>query len=586
MKIKLLLTILLLPVAFATAQVKIKINKSIQYQKIEGFGGNIEYYGNSERTGSPIISDKHANDIVNDLGATIFRHLIDGSMEIKNDNDDPFNTDLSKYNIRKPDNATQCEGNVHFALDAAASSFKKVRALAEKNTDKALLYTTVFSPQAWTKYINCVIGNDPLWNRMATDEEEILKGGTDGVGPAKTKDFKDEFAEFCYAYMKLMDGQGLKVDAFSIQNEPVFPEPYSSCVYSPESYAAVFKRVGKRLRDNGYASKMIFTEDIGDLGRYNLFVKPIVNDPLSVTFADIAAVHGYASNGITAGSTDANLWRSLDKVSRQKSLPNTQRSFWQTETSGYKNHWDIAISIYTGLKFGKLNAWMHHQLFTNGGLLDEGKDTKNFQYYGCKHFFKYVKQGSISVDALPTEDKILATAFQDDKRKTLSVVLINADTVNEKSVQLELVQTNGVPTTYTMYLTTKETATTANAQNLCVNKGTVNAGATFKIPAKGIVTLVGEGSLPEMPTSNEEATTNETSQELMVYPNPSAGQITLRFANSTKEKIEIMDAQLKTVNSEIVDFSNETADLDISHLSNGIYYLKVKNQVKKVVINK
>ena len=246
-----------------------------------------------------------------------------------------------------------------------------------------------------------------------------------------------------------------------------------------------------------------------------------MNDPISATFADIAAVHSYGSNGITAGSTDANLWKSLDKVSRQKSPVNTQRSFWQTETSGYTSHWDNAISIYTGLKYGKLNAWMHHQLFTNGGLLDEGKDSKNFQYYGCKHFFKYVKQGSISVDAAPSEESVLATAFQDDKRKTLSVVLINADTINEKSVQLELIQTNGIPNKYTMFLTTKESETTTNAKNLCVNKGIVNAGATFKIPARGIVTLVGEGSLPEMPTANEENYLIETTQQLMVYPNPS-----------------------------------------------------------------
>ena len=100
---------------------------------------------------------------------------------------------------------------------------------------------------------------------------------------------------------------------------------------------------------------------------------------MSNTFADIAAVHAYAANGITAGSTDASLWKSLDKVSRQRAPVGTERSFWQTETSGYVDHWDIAISIYTGLKYGKLNAWMHHQLFTNGGLLDEGKDTRNFQ---------------------------------------------------------------------------------------------------------------------------------------------------------------------------------------------------------------
>jgi len=72
-----------------------------------------------------------------------------------------------------------------------------------------------------------------------------------------------------------------------------------------------------------------------------------------------------------------------------------------------------------------------------------------------------------------------------------------------------------------MYLTTKETATTANAKNLCVNKGNVSAGSSFKIPARGIVTLVGTGSLPEILTANDEETVSGKNFQLNVYPNPS-----------------------------------------------------------------
>ncbi|HEX8546104.1 MAG TPA: hypothetical protein VF691_04025, partial [Cytophagaceae bacterium] len=230
------------------AQVNVTIDKRTQFQTVEGFGGNIEYYTSSDRSQDAVISDKHANDIVNDLGATIFRHLIDGSMEIVNDNNDPSNTDLTKYNIRRPANTEACQGNVHYPLDVAASSFKKVKSLVAANTDTAKLYTTVFSPQYWTKYVSCIFGLDGVWNRMATDEEEKAKGGTLGVGGVK--DFKDEFAEFSYAYMKLMENQGVKVDAYSIQNEPAFPEPYSSCVYEAASYGAVFKRVGQKFRAN------------------------------------------------------------------------------------------------------------------------------------------------------------------------------------------------------------------------------------------------------------------------------------------------------------------------------------------------
>ena len=559
------------------AQSIITIDKTIQYQKIEGFGGNIENYDdNIRQTNEMVLTDRDADILVNDLGCTIFRHLIDGSFEPVNDNNNPLVADFSKFYNRRPYDIDGCLGNVHYPLDIAAGSYKKLKNLIGTNGDTSKIFTTVFSPQSWTKYVNCVMGMDPIWNRMATNEEELAKGGTDGVGGVK--DFKAEFGEFCFVYFKKMKDLGINVDAFSIQNEPAFPEPYSSCVYSAESYAAVFKTVGLRLRDEGYKPRMIFTEDIGDLGRYNTFVKLITKDPISSTFADIAAVHSYAANGITAGSTDANLWRSLDKVSRQSSLPNKPRPFWQTETSGYRDHHDVGIAIYTALKYGKVNAWMTHKY--NSYLANFDKPSINLEYYGHKHYFKYIRQGAVSVDIVSTDDKLLVTAFQHSKHKTLSIQIINADTVNTKEFKLEQKTVNGNPSTYKIFLTTPD------GQNFCKDKGNTNASSVIKIPAKSIITLVGENSISELPTSNEEATTNETAQELMVYPNPSGGQITLRFANSTKEQIEIMDAQLKTVKSEIVDFSNETADLDISHLSNGIYYLKVKNQVKKVVINK
>ncbi|HEX8548515.1 MAG TPA: T9SS type A sorting domain-containing protein, partial [Cytophagaceae bacterium] len=330
----------------------------------------------------------------------------------------------------------------------------------------------------------------------------------------------------------------------------------------------------------------IFTEDIGDIGRYQQFVRTIVSDPVSITFSDIAAVHSYGANGITAGSNDALLWQSLNSTSRTRSYGAKPRSFWQTETSGYKDHWDIAVAIYTALKYGQVNAWMHHQLFTNGGLLDEGNDYRNFQYYGCKHFFKFVKQGSKSVSAKASEESVLSTAFQDDKRKTLTVVLINADTVNSKTAKLSFLQTNGLPSNFTMFVTTKETETTTNAVNLCKNIGTIASTATITLPARGIVTLVGENSMPEIISSNEEAI--ETNSALIVYPNPSneGFYIENNRLDGRESIVTIFNLQGKEVKK--VSFTNEGQDfyLNNGNLENGVYLVKCNNQFQRLLIKK
>ena len=87
----------LLFATIVSAQVTITIDKAKQYQKIEGFGGLAQE--SYEWGSSTNMSDKFADDMVNDLGCTIFRHIIDGGFESVNDNNDPNNADLSKFRM-------------------------------------------------------------------------------------------------------------------------------------------------------------------------------------------------------------------------------------------------------------------------------------------------------------------------------------------------------------------------------------------------------------------------------------------------------------------------------------------------------
>ena len=563
----------------ALAQVTITIDKTKQYQKIEGFGGMAQE--GYEWGPSNTMSDKFADDMVNDLGCTIFRHIIDGGLEPNNDNNDPNNTDLSKFNLGAESDG--CKSNAHMTLNSTIPTLKKLRTLVEKNGEKAQFYTTVFSPPAWTKYIGCVWGTDEIWNRMATDEEELAKGGTNGAdGKGGPKDFKNEFAEFCYAYLQIMKNNGVVVDAFSIQNELLFPQPYSSCVYSPESYAATFKTTGQYLRKKGFNTRMMFTEDIGDLGRYNLYVRPITRDIVSKEFADIAAIHSYSANAVSPGSTDASLWTSLDKVSRQG---NANRAFWQTETSGYSNDYAGAISIstaiFTGLKYGKLNAWMFHGLShpteIEGLVLKTGKTDR---YYACKHYFKYVRPGSINVDITTTDETLLSLAFQNNEKKTLTVVLTNVGN-SEKTISLKTIQGTGVPTSYKMYMTKNSTVR-------CADQGNVTANSSIKMPANSIVTLVGDNSLAEIPTANEDVVAMKETLKLQVYPNPSQGGFYIQGNNAGLGMVQIELLNLQGIEIQNVNYPNDGKEMYINadNLANGIYMLKYNNQYQKIVINK
>jgi len=73
-------------------------------------------------------------------------------------------------------------------------------------------------------------------------------------------------------------------------------------------------------------------------------------------------------------------------------------------------------------------------------------------------------------------------------------------------------------------------------------------------------------------------------EEIILKPNPSSGNFTVYFGtNKNYKTIEIFDVSLQLVYSREV--CDTKAEIDLSHLSNGIYYLRADNIYKKIVKN-
>jgi len=86
--------------------------------------------------------------------------------------------------------------------------------------------------------------------------------------------------------------------------------------------------------------------------------------------------------------------------------------------------------------------------------------------------------------------------------------------------------------------------------------------------------------------SNQDFATNT----IVVYPNPSKGLFTLSYGNFKPQQIEIYDVTGKNIlsvdNSKLTE--NQT-ELNLSHVSNGIYFIKISNEngqtVKRIIKN-
>jgi len=113
-----------------------------------------------------------------------------------------------------------------------------------------------------------------------------------------------------------------------------------------------------------------------------------------------------------------------------------------------------------------------------------------------------------------------------------------------------------------------------------------------EISAKDLETAIaylnGERSNAEVRTSTWGVSDDHSTFNSMVYPNPTSGELfVVASENST---ITILDVNGKLVAPSVNSLANETVKLNTQNLSNGIYFVKISNDVfvstKRVVFNK
>jgi O-glycosyl hydrolase len=184
---------------------------------MEGFGG----FGAKDVywSGGPFTSPDFVSTLLDDLGLTILRDHIPENFEPTNENSDPFNTDLSKFNINN--NTSGVDGKLSDHLEY-------LQAMHHSGLQK--LIVSVWSPPAWMKTNNSINNGTsqnsaPAYNPNPGPSDNQLR-----------TDMYDEFAEMCVAYIKtIKEKTGIDVYALSLQNEPRFSQFYGSCVYSGEA---------------------------------------------------------------------------------------------------------------------------------------------------------------------------------------------------------------------------------------------------------------------------------------------------------------------------------------------------------------
>jgi glucosylceramidase len=240
----------------------------------------------------------------------------------------------------------------------------------------------------------------PAW--MKTNDN--LKGGS------LKSEYYQTYANYFVKYLDTMRGLGIRVDAITIQNEPLNPHNTPSMVMQAEEEAAFIKQaLGPVLRKASIKTKVILYDHNCDKPEYPL---TILTDPDASQYVDGSGFHLYEGE-ITA----------LTKV--HDAYPD--KNLYFTEQMVVDKPGDLLLDIASPvqhLMVGAPRNWSRNVLLWNlaadpsfgphtdnggcpvceGAITLNGDDvTRNVAYYTVAHVSKFVPPGSVRIGSNSSE---------------------------------------------------------------------------------------------------------------------------------------------------------------------------------------
>lgn len=379
-------------------------------------------------------------------------------------------------------NATDIKYSMFNINGTRAKSYDAVvRKLHQKDPSMKVIMTS-WSPPAWMKTNN-----------------NINNGGS------LLRSRYNHFAHYLLEWCKYMTEQvGTRPYALSFQNELLFAQPtFESCVWTVDEYVDFLKVLGPLLDSNGFDDVLIFGPEhmTSSVQETMNFVNGIMEDPLAAPYFDVVATHGY-TDGVQA---DSNPQSANTLFNQWRKYP---LQYWMTETSGepvtYEGALDgVAGSIHNSLVGGRASAYVYWQLTDTStnqySLRSINQSTK--KYYAFRHFSKWIRPDSWRVDAVATDaTKLDVSAFVSEEEQEITIVLLNRN-IAAQTISFNFAHAPGL-TTLNGFRTNSGGENTAAITAVSVSNGQ----ASLTIPARSMVTLVGDLSGYVKPTHTTDFT--------------------------------------------------------------------------------
>jgi len=258
-----------------------------------------------------------------------------------------------------------------------------------------------------------------------------MKTNGKSKGGSLKPEFYDAYALYFLKYIQGMKAEGIRIDAITIQNEPLHPGNNPS-MYMPAEEQALFikKSLGPAFREAGIDTKIIIYDH--NPNRIDYPIK-VLNDPEARRYVDGTAFHMYEGSvdsisEVKKAHPDKNLYFTEQWVGAPGDFPNDLRWHVRTLIIGAVRNWCKNVIEWN------LAADPQQDPHTKGGChdclgavtIDGNSVSRNPAYYIIAHASKFVKPGSVRINSTISEG-LPNVAFKRPDGKVVMIVLNDSD---------------------------------------------------------------------------------------------------------------------------------------------------------------
>lgn len=229
-----------------------------------------------------------------------------------------------------------------------------------------------------------------------------MKTNVSSKGGSLKPEFYKAYATYFVKYIQAMKAEGIRIDAITIQNEPLHPgNNPSMLMLAPDQAKFIKDNLGPAFKSAGIDTKIIIYDHNADRPDYPI---SILNDPEAKKYIDGSAFHLYAGpiealSEVHKTHPDKNLYFTEQWVGAPGNFSADLNWHVKTLIIGATRNWARTVLEWN------LAADPHQNPHTPGGCdrclgaitIDKNIVSRNPAYYIIAHASKFVRPGSVRI---------------------------------------------------------------------------------------------------------------------------------------------------------------------------------------------